>query len=280
MKKLTFAALMMVLVIFPACVTRNGGVKVGPTRTDNIDVATPTGTGPYNLELSMGAGTLQLNPGAGAKIVQGTVTYNVDDFKPAITSTGNTVRVEQGRPSVGSITGRIENDWNLELGDAPMALKLSVGAAKGSLELGGLSLSNLTVNQGASDFAVSFSHPNKLALGAIEYNAGAARSTLSGLANANAAKMSFKGGAGQLSLDFNGALQRDLQVTVSAAAGNVIVTVPAGVSALATVDGVMAKVTTAGGWSRSGNNYTLRGSGPTITLNVKMSVGKLDLRSS
>ncbi len=272
--------LVLSLTLIPACGAQNGDVSVGSTNTETIDVGTPPGSGPYRLELAMGAGTLNLSPGAGEKIVQGTVTYNVDEFKPVVTTSGSTVRIEQGRPSLRSFTGHVKNDWNLTLGNAPMALKLSTGAAKGELELGGLSLTDLTVTQGATDFTVSFSQLNGTTLDTLSYQAGAAKTVMNDLSNANARKMEFKGGAGDLRLDFAGSLQRDLQVSVTAAAGNVVITVPAGVPAVATVNGVLATVTTSGAWSKSGNRYALNGSGPAITFDVKMSVGKLDLRSS
>ncbi len=253
---------------------------MGSTRTDIIDVATPSGSGPFRLELSMGAGTLKLNPGAGVRIVQGTVTYNVDEFQPNVTTSDHMVRIEQGKATVHSITTNIKNDWDLKLGDAPMELKLSVGAARGNLELGGLSLTGLVVEQGASDFTVTFNQPNRTPLERFSYDSGAARSIISGLANLDAKTMEFRGGAGQLKLNFDGSLQRDLQVNISAAAGSVVLTVPRGTAASASVAGMLASTSPSGGWTRSGSGYRLEGSGPTITFNVSMSVGSLQLRSS
>lgn len=250
------------------------------TKTELIDVDTPAGRGPHRLEISMGAGTLKLNPGAGSKIVHGTVTYNADEFKPLVTISGSTVRIEQDRPSIRSFRGNVKNDWNLTLGDAPMALKLATGAAKGGLELGGLSLIDLTVTQGATDFTVSFSQPNRTTINTLSYQAGAAKTVINDLAHANAEKMEFKGGAGDLRLDFGGSLRRDLQVSITAAAGNVVITVPVGVSAVARVNGVLKTVSTSGAWTRNGNGYALSGSGSTITFDVKMSVGKLELLNS
>jgi hypothetical protein len=274
------AMLVMSLMLAPARSTKNGVVTVSTTYTEQIDVETLSGDGPFRLEIAMGAGTLTLNPGAGSKLVQGTVVYNIDEFKPTVTTSGNTVRIEQGKTSIGSHRGNIKNDWNLNIGDAPLALKLSAGATKGNVELGGLSLTDLDVAHGASDFTMSFSQPNKILQNKLSIDAGAARTVFNDLANANAEKMTISGGAGDLRLGFGGTLQRDLQVNVTAAAGNVVITVPAGTSALATVTGMMSSVTTSGDWSRSGGGYAMQGSGPTITLSLMMSVGKVDLRSS
>ncbi|HEX3721324.1 MAG TPA: hypothetical protein VHV31_00945, partial [Nitrolancea sp.] len=105
------------------------------------------------------------------------------------------------------------------------------------------------------------------------------KSILRGLANLNANSLQFKGGAGTLALDFDGTLQRDLDVSVSAAAGNVVVSMPQGVPAAATISGVLTSVSTHGAWTKSHRQYVTSGSGSSITLDFKMSVGNLELRS-
>lgn len=273
-------ALLSALVLAGACGDRNGDVTVGAIITDSISVDAPAGGGPYELELAMGAGTLELAPGAG-KVVQGTITYNSDLFKPNVTTSGNTVRIEQGRGDFRSIPSNVKNDWNLEIGNVPLALKLSVGAARGKAELGGLALTGLNLSQGASDFSVSFDRPNTTEMGTFRFTAGAARSVITGLANANAATLEFKGGAGDLSLGFDGELRRDMQVNVIAAAGNLVITVPAGVRAVATVRSTVGKVVAGGAWARSGNDYVLSGSGgPQISFTINVSVGRLELRGA
>ena len=253
---------------------------MGSTMTEHIDVDTPQGSGPVRLELAMGAGRLDLNPGAGDKIVAGTVTYNVEELKPIVTVTGNTVRVEQRAEAIRSLHGKIKNEWDLKLGDARMAFSLRIGAAKGDIELGGLSLTDLSISQGATDFDLSFKRPNQVEMSALSFQAGAASSELSGLANANAASMDFSGGAGDLRLDFFGDLRRDLHVSVKAAAGNVVINVPRGVPAQANLSSILSNVKMSDGWTRSGGTYQLQGNGPNISFDLKMSVGKLSLHSS
>ncbi len=253
---------------------------MGSTRTETIDVAVPDAEGPYRLELTVGAGTLDLSPGAGDKIVQGTVTISDDSLKPEVKISGNKVHIGQSHRHLVKVRDHFKNDWNLQLGNVPMSLKLGIGAAKGKIELGGLSLTELNVDQGASDFSLSFSQLNARSIDKLSFNAGAARSVLAGLANANAGKMSFKGGAGELRLSFDGELQRDLEVDITAAVGSVTIDVPSGTSASLKMKGALASVSAQGDWSRAGGDYRMSGSGPSIAFNVNVSVGRLELRSS
>ena len=253
---------------------------MGSTSTETIDVAVPDAEGPYRLEITMGAGTLELNPGAGEKIAQGTVTVSDDALKPDVKISGNKIRIGQGHFHRIAFHERLKNDWNLQLGNVPMSLKLGVGAAKGRIELGGLSLTELDVDQGASDFSLAFSQPNAAPIDKLSFDAGAARSVLTGLANANGSTMNFKGGAGELSLSFDGELQRDLQVDITAAVGSISIDVPSGTATSLTMKGALASVSAGGDWSRAGGGYRMTGSGPSITFNVNLSVGRLELKSS
>jgi hypothetical protein len=246
--------------------------------TDVIDIAPPTRSGVSRLELAMGAGTLTLNPGSAGKLVHGTISYNVPEWKPKIIRSENTVRIEQDKAKLGSIRGRTINDWDLQLGSSPIDLALSAGAAKVHLELGGLMLTNLTISQGASDCFLTLDRPNRAEIDTVHYTAGAARSELHGLGFLNAKSMEFDGGAGQLSLNFNGTLRQDMAVKINASAGNVSIVVPPGVPSDAALRGVMTTVKSDRAWSRSHGRYQTEGTGPSLTFDLQMSVGTLELR--
>jgi hypothetical protein len=102
---------------------------------------------------------------------------------------------------------------------------------------------------------------------------------LKGLANANFAQMTFTSGAGDYTLSFDGDLQRDARVTIDAGVSTVTIIVPEGVNAQVTFEGGLASVNAEDDWEQNGDLYTLSGSGPTITVTVKMGVGTLNLRN-
>ena len=256
-------------------------LRTGPTLTEEILVPLPGGDEARNVEIGMGVGTLDIQPGAENALVEGEVTYNVAELKPEVTVDDDDVRVVQDKLEgvIPELDQGIKNEWTLKLGSTPIALTLNVGAAAANVELGGLALTKLTVSQGASDFGLSFSEPNQAEMGTLQVTAGASNMTLSGLANANAEHISFKGGAGAYTLRFDGELQRDVEVSIDAGLGSVVIVVPEGVAAEATFEGAMADVDAVHEWARTDNGYALEGEGFKITLKIKMGVGSLELRN-
>jgi hypothetical protein len=170
-------------------------------------------------------------------------------------------------------------EWDLLLAeDVPMDLVINGGASQVNVDLGGLSLASLAINQGAAESRFTFSEPNQVEMSRLEINAGAANLNLFSLANANVGEeISFKGGAGNYTLDLSGELTQDLLVTIDAGLANINVIVPDDVPATLTLEGALTNVNTAGTWSRSGDTYSISGSGPQITIEVTMGAGNLDL---
>lgn len=258
-------------------------VKTGPTVTDPINVPlTPGNSQAYDVTFSFGAGNFTLNPGANGSLVSGTATYNVADFKPKVTITNNVVHVEQGNLKLGGIPNfknNVRNDWVLQLADVPMRLTLNAGAYSGHYELGGLSLESLAVNDGAADVNLAFSSPNRVNMDTLTYKTGASNVKLTGLANAHFSELRFTSGAGDYTLDFSGQLLRDANVSVDSGLSNVNILVPAGVSAKITFTGGLTSVSTSGAWTKNGDVYTQSGSGPTLTITVKMGAGSLNIKN-
>jgi len=253
-------------------------ITPGPTVTDEINIPLPDSDRPVNLTLAFGAGTLSLSPGSNA-LVSGTATYNVPDFKPDVTVTGSSVRVEQGNYKLTGIPdfSKIKNEWELKLGAAPMDLTIEAGAYKADYEFGGLALTNLTVKDGASAVKLTFSAPNKAEMGMLRYETGASNVTLSGLANANFAMLKFNSGAGNYTLDFSGGLIRDASVSVETGVSNMTLVIPAGVPVQLTVESGLSNVNVPEGWAKNGNVYTQTGSGPALTIIVEIGAGNLTI---
>ncbi len=258
-------------------------VTTGPTQTMPISVPAPAAD-PISLILDFGAGKLTLAPGAASALVEGMATYNVTDFKPEISVDGGNVRISSGDLEVEGLPSfrnkNFTNEWDLKLGAQPMALKINSGAYQGRMELGGLSLSSLEVNDGAADVAMKFSQPNLIQMDTLRYATGASNVELSGLGNANFANMIFRSGAGNYTLDFSGQLQRDANITIDSGVSQVVIIVPTGVSAVVTFKGGLSNITTGEGWSKTGADYVHSGSGPQLTFTITLGAGNLELKSS
>jgi len=249
--------------------------KAGPEVEESITVADPK-SGETRLTISFGAGKLTLSSGLqGENLVDGTAVYNVEDLKPKIQKNGSAIEIRQGDFKSLPLFDDMKNEWDLKLSDTPLDLTVQAGAYEGNLELGGLALKSLTVHDGAAHVDLSFTEPNQTEMSILRYETGASDVTLTGLANANFSTLAFSGGAGNYTLDFSGELQRDAVVTVESGLGNLSLIVPDDMAAVVTVEGTAMNINHGSGWSQDGQKYTQSGSGPTLTILVKMAAGNL-----
>jgi len=248
----------------------------GPDVTDQISVAAPEEN--VHLTLSFGAGKLTLAPGA-MKLVEGTAIYNIPDLKPEIKTSGGDVSITQGNYKMNGmpVFKDLKNEWNLKLGVAPMDLTINAGAYEGNFDLGGLALTNLTVNDGAAQVTVDFSSANKEKLGVLSYKTGASNVTLKNLGNANFGTLIFESGAGNYKLDFGGTFQRDGSATIRSGMSNLTLVVPSGIAATLKVSSGLSNVQAPTSWSQHGDTYTQEGSGPALTIIIEMGAGNVQI---
>jgi hypothetical protein len=134
----------------------------------------------------------------------------------------------------------------------PLDLSLEMGAAEAELAFGGLSLSNLRVEGGASTARLAFDSLNPVAMRALELEVGAAGLRARGLANANTASIKVDGTVGDADLDFGGAWTQDVEVTADMIFGRLRFHVPRDVGVRLEVDRVFASVAGEGMSERGG----------------------------
>lgn len=247
----------------------------GPEVEESITV-TGSRSDETRLTISFGAGSLTLSPGA-KNLVDGTAVYNIPELKPQVVKSGNSIEIKQGEFKNLVNFRDVRNDWDLKLGNTPLDLNINAGAYSGRFELGGLALTSLTVKDGAAQVELSFSEPNLTKMTVLRYETGASNVTLSGLANANFSTLMFSGGAGDYKLDFSGELTEPGTVNISAGAGSVQLVIPKGMNARVTVESALVSVSSSSNWSQNGNDYSQSGSGPTLTVIVKMAAGNLTI---
>lgn len=275
------AFLVALLVVGAAMFVAGCGISTGPTQ--ELVVNEPLGGASVtDVEVTMGAGKLTVSPGS-TGLVSGLIRYNVAAWEPVVDRSDSSVSIKQGSQKGLSVVGNdILNEWQLQLGRAPMRLKVSAGAYEGAYDLSGLTLQGLTVKDGAAKTQVMFNSPNPGQMDRLQYETGASEVTLTGLANANFKSMEFKGGAGSFTLDFSGELRTDATVRAKAGVGSMRVVVPAQTAARVTVNGTLTDVSVEGSWTTSGKTYSTSAVGgeqqaKTLTIVVDMSVGSLKL---
>jgi hypothetical protein len=249
----------------------------GDVQVLTIDEPLPAEGTVVEVEINLGGGTLDLAGGASG-LAEGSIRFNVEDWRPRVSRSEASLVIEQGDPDTAlSFGDDVVNDWSLRLGNVPMELTIQAGAYSGLMDLSGLPLRRLTVNDGASDARLSFSSPNPEEMQSLAYRTGASTVSLTGLGYANFADMTFGGGAGTYTLDFGGELRRDATVNIETGVSSVRIEVPEGTAAVVVVDGALNNVEAIGGWSQEGDTYRLAGLGPTLRIFVDMGVGSLTL---
>jgi hypothetical protein len=247
----------------------------GPTIVEDISIPGPA-TGEARLTISFGAGELKLAPGA-EKLVEGTASYNFEALKPEISTEGSSVEIKQ-RDLLTLVEPRdIKSIWDFRLGSGPIDLSINAGAFEGHMELGGISLTNLTVKDGASSVELSFIEPNPSPMTILRYETGASQVKMQGLGNANFSTMIFSSGAGDYTLDFSGSLQRDATVTITTGLSNLTLAIPEGVPATVTAETGMSNINAEASWDEDGNRFVQAGSGHTLTFIIKGGAGNLTL---
>jgi hypothetical protein len=278
MKAKFIIAFLMLAVASMACGSNIDLPKLptpGPDVTDEITVPLPDSKD-VSLRLTFGAGELALAPGA-KQLVEGTATYNYAAFKPEVNIDGGNAQVKMSQIKSLPSFDNLKNKWDLKLGDTPMDLTIESGAYDGTFELGGLSLNNLTIKDGAANVKLAFSDPNPVEMSTFRYETGASDIKMSGLANANFSILDFSSGAGDYTLDFSGKLQRDASVRISSGLSNIIVVVPKDVNAVVTLEGGASNVSAGSSWKQNGDVYKQKGEGPTLTFVIKIGAGNVTL---
>jgi hypothetical protein len=260
-------------------------IQTTPSQTVEIKIPLPEDTSTSSeMHLEFLTGELKLSPQTvpSRYLVSGSATYNAADFELKVDSVGSAYTIRQGDGKIESIPvnqKELENEWDLQLATMPLRLSINAGPYNGNFELGGLALQELAISEAGSDVTCSFSTPNLVEMASFSYETGGSNLVMKGLANANFAQMTFTAGAGDYTLSFDGDLQHEASVTIDAGLGTLNIIVPEGVNAQVTFDGGLTSINLDSGWVQNGSIYTLSGSGPSITIMVKMGVGTLNLKT-
>ena len=250
--------------------------------TEAIQVPVPEGSSPVDVTVNFGAGQFNLTGGAEQYLIDGTAAYNVPEFKPELITTTSGIELSSGEVKINAIprlANEIKNTWDLKLGATPMNLTINAGAYQGAFDLGGLSLTGLDVSDGAADVELNFAEANLVEMGTLRYSTGASQVKLLGLGNANFSELIFRGGAGNYVLDFGDTVLRDAHVDIEVGISSMRIVAPESANVRVIVGGGLSNVNASGAWSKSNDEYSLAGSGPTLVIDITMGAGNLELRT-
>lgn len=282
--KLSFRFLLAIIIITSlACSLTNltgfQKLETGPIQTFTLNEPYPGIDAVQDVTLSMVVGEFTLSGGTEA-LIEGEVRYNIKEWKPTIENKGNSLTISQGDPdlSMNGFPGEdVVNVWDLKLGNIPMNLVVIADTYEASLDLSGLPIQSLVVQDGASDSTIRFGALNPVEMQEFAYQTGASEIAFLGLANANFSQMSFDGGVGEYTFDFSGDLQRDAAVNIEAGLSNVRIIVPEGTATQVLTGDGMNNIDVTDTWNENGGKYVNDGKGPRLTIIVDVGAGELHL---
>lgn len=239
------------------------------------------------VHLRFGAGRLDVSAGVEG-LFSGEFAYSPDRLRPEIEYTESKGRgrlsiKQEARRFFWPFRPRVRNEWTLRFsGQVPLRLDIDAGACEGDLDLGGLRLTDLSIDAGASKLRIEFDEPNPERLRRMDINAGAADLALEGLGNANFEKLRFHGGAGDFTLDFSGQWRRTAEVDIDAGVCSITIRVPKELGTKVTVGKSPISSVTLEGFQRSDRGYVNTSYGRSeheLAIDFDMGVGSLTLIS-
>jgi len=215
--------------------------------------------------LDFAAGALRLAAGRPNELYRMDVLYDGERYEPVSDFDAALGNVTLGLRAAGD--GGIRVVSKRQLGQtasvtfsprSDLALAVALGAVDGDLELGGLRLTSLDLEAGASRATVRFSQPNAARCREAVLSSGAAELTVLGLGNSRCDRIAFEGGVGRVTLDFSGTWTSSSHVSVKMALGQVELRLPRQVGVRLTLDKFLATFE-AEGLVRRGNAYVSPG---------------------
>lgn len=215
------------------------------------------------VDVTYAVGQFRLEPAAAGDLYRMELRYDEDKFLPVREYDADAGVLRLGLRSLhGSSSlrkGRRGETPSLDVAltaEVPMNLRLQIGAAEADAEFGGLALRRLVYHTGASESHVRFSRPNPVDCDALNFEVGAAEFTATGLGNVNCRRMAFRGGVGDVTLDFSGDWRNSADATAKVAIGSLKLLLPRDLGVAISLDRFLASFDHEGFTKRSGVWYS------------------------
>jgi hypothetical protein len=279
MKKQVIFAILGLVIAAMACSIQNIEMKTIDTQVVNINEPLPEDLAGTELIFNMIGGKFDITPGAEG-LVNGSITYNVEQWEPEFTRSNYYYEIKQRNAFniTGIPTGNIKNHWELGLSTVlPLDLTIEGGASENTFDFSGLRLTQLNIVQGASDTTIRFDTPNPVLMQDFIFKTGASSAKIYGLGNSNFVSMNMSCGAGDYTLDFGGSLAQDSTVDIKSGMSNITIIIPADMNATINNQGTVSNINTQGTWLVQNETYQTMVVGPTLTINLDMAVGNVNL---
>ena len=215
-----------------------------------------------DLEVTVryGAGRFSVGPAEPGVLYHMQIEYDEDVFRPLAEYQGNSLRI--GTESLGRrfrlIRDRGAGKMELALSrDVAMDLNLDFGAVQADIDLGGIPLTRLEINTGASQTQIDISEPNSEAMSRASMDVGAAEFTVRNLGNLNTEVIEIDAGIGEIDLDFTGDWRQNARVSVDMGLGSLVLRFPRGLGVRLVKDTFLTSLDSEGLVKRGDAYYSL-----------------------
>lgn len=192
------------------------------------------------VDVEYAAGGLKIGAAPRGTLYRSSLQYDANVFRPKIDYSSNRLHIGiEGN----NVRGRNLKSGSLDLRlgtETPLELDLQFGAVEAQIDLGGLRVRSAEIKTGASHTTLDVSQPNRESCRVLELAAGAAKFEALRLGNLNAARVQFEGGVGEVTLDFTGSLNQDMEVDIDMGLGSLTLRVPRRVGVRIDKDGLLS----------------------------------------
>jgi hypothetical protein len=212
------------------------------------------------VNVEYGAGRFSVGPAEAGVLYHMQIEYDEDVFEPVAEYRGSTLRI--GTDGLGrSIRfggDRTAGTMDLALSrDVPMDLNMDFGAVQADIDLGGIPLTRLEINTGASRTLIDISEPNPVAMSQATMDVGAAEFTVRNLGNLNASEIEIDAGIGRIELGFTGDWRQNARVSVDMGLGSLVLRFPRGLGVRLVKDTFLTSLDSEGLVKRGDVYYSL-----------------------
>lgn len=238
---------------------------------------------PHEVEIEYGAGTLRVLPAAAQYLYRMEIRYADEGSRPVAEYDQSDRHLRLGTDSEDfhrkSVQWSDEASATIELNrQVPLDLELRFGAGKADIQLGGLSLRNVSISTGASDADISFGEMNPIEAEEVSIEAGAADLHVTGLGRARARRIEFHGGVGATVLDFSGAAG-NMEADIEMGVGSLTLRLPRS-HGVRIERSAFLSTFSAPGFNRDGNSYVSSGwasATQRLSIDVSAALGSIEI---
>jgi hypothetical protein len=234
------------------------------------------------IDLRNAVGTLRVRPANARTLFSMNLSYDAEVFRAVTEFDGEraTLGLEGRDRDLRIKKGNRTPEMDVRLSPAvPLDLSLDFGAGRAEVDLGGLRLSDLDIETGASETRLDVSEPNREVLRSARIAVGAAQFTAERIGNLNAEQLSVDAGVGHVVLSLDGSWQRDLDIDVEMGVGAIEIRIPRGIG-LKLVKESFLTALDAPGMDRDGDAWyssDWTSAERRITIDVEAAFGAIDV---